>query len=61
MGVGQTPVMGLQLEVQRHASGLVSNTAPDSTALRTMYQDCRHWLHILERYPSPGWSTAAKW
>jgi hypothetical protein len=46
---------------QRHASGVVSHTALDSTAMRTLYQACLTRLRILERYPSPDWSIADKW
>jgi RepB DNA-primase from phage plasmid len=46
---------------QRHASGWDSHTAPDSTAMRTLYQACLTRLRILERYPSPDWSIADKW
>jgi hypothetical protein len=46
---------------QRHASGWVSHTALDSTAMRTLYHACLTRLRILERYPSPDWSIADKW
>jgi len=46
---------------ERPASGLVSHTALDSTAMRTLYQACLTRLRILERYPSPDWSIADKW
>jgi hypothetical protein len=46
---------------QRQASGLVSHSALDSSAMRTLYQACLTRLRILERYPSPDWSIADKW
>jgi hypothetical protein len=47
--------------VQRPTPDMVSHTALDATAWRTLYQACLTRLRILERYPSPDWSIADKW
>jgi hypothetical protein len=59
----ELPVCTLAWDIpaQRHPSVSVSDAAPDSTALQTLYQTCLARLRIRERYPCPDWSIADKW